>query len=231
MTFRGTARWEKEPHESPKVMTGPLAILSMFAVGSGLIIFAMGSFGNLIFPGVEGAHAEFAPAGQILVSIFLGPNSFLTYMSLLAAGSGLAVASTIYLLGSVSPSAFTATRARSFLHTMLERRYWIDDLYNSIGLKVVLGLAKVSDFFDRYVIDGLVNLVARLTLLAGRGTDTFDRKGVDGVVNSISLSALRGGWTLRRGETGQVQTYAAVIVLGAAVILFVLQVIFPLLGV
>ncbi len=231
MTFKGSPRWEEEPHESPKVMTVPLVILSAFAVGSGLVIFAMGGFGNLIFPGVEGAHAEFVPPGGILVNTFAGPNSFLTYTSLLAALAGLGLASAVYLVGTISASAFTATRPRAFLHTMLERRYWIDDLYNEFGQRVVYGLAKVSDFFDRYIIDGFVNLVARLTLLTGRGTDIFDRKAVDGVVNGISLSTIRGGWTLRRGETGQVQTYAAVIVLGAAVILFVVQVVFPLLGV
>ncbi len=200
-------------------------------MGSGLLIFGMGGFSNLIFPGVEGAHAEFVSPDRILIGTFIGPKSFLTYTSLMAALGGLGLASLIYLVGSVPASALTDTKARSFLHTMLERRYWIDDLYNQFGLRIVYGLAKVSDLFDRYVIDGLVNLAARLTLLVARGTDIFDRKGVDGVVNGISLSALRGGWTLRKGETGQVQTYAAVIVMGAAIILFVIQVIFPILGV
>lgn len=231
MTFKGSPRWEQEPHEAPRVMTIPLVVLSIFAVGSGLVIFAMGGFSNLIFPGVSGAHAEFVSAGGILMNTFAGPRSFLTYTSLLAALGGIGLASLVYLKRYIPASTFTATKARAFLHTMLEKRYWIDDAYNDIGLRFVYGLAKVSDFFDRRVIDGLVNLTARVTLLAGRGTDTFDRKAVDGLVNSISLSTIRGGWTMRKGETGQVQTYAAVIILGLAALLFLVLVVFPLLGV
>ncbi len=231
MTFRGSPRWETEPHESPKVMTTPLTILSLFAVGSGLVIFFMGGFSNFVFPGVEGAHPEFSSPIDILLKTFTGPGSFSTYVSLLLALAGLGLARTVYLSRRPSPDVFTATRPRASLHTMLERRYWIDDLYNYIGSKVVYGLARLSDFIDRYLIDGFVNLVARGTVLTGRGTDTFDRKGVDGVVNSISLRTVRGGWTLRRGETGQVQTYATIIILGAVFVLFLIQVVFPLLGV
>ncbi len=231
MTFRGSPRWETEPHESPKVMTTPLMILSLFAVGSGLVIFAMGGFSNFIFPGVEGAHPEFSNPVDILLKTFTGAGSFSTYVSLLLALAGLGLARTIYLRNRPSPDVFTATRSRASLHTMLERRYWIDDLYDYIGAKVVYGLARLSDFIDRYIIDGFVNLVARGTVFTGRGTDIFDRKGVDGVVNGISLRTIRGGWTLRRGETGQVQTYAAIIILGAAFVLFLIQVVFPLLGV
>ncbi len=231
MTFRGTSRWEAEPHESPRVMTTPLAILSLFAVGSGLLIFFMGGFANFVFPGVEGAHAEATGPLDILLKAFTGTQSISTYASLLLALAGLGLARTVYISGRPSPEVFTATRARSSLHTMLERRYWIDDLYDYIGAKVIYGLARLSDFIDRYLIDGFVNLVARGTISTGRGTDIFDRKGIDGIVNSISLRTVRGGWALRRGETGQVQTYAAVIILGAALILFLVQIIFPLLGV
>jgi NADH-quinone oxidoreductase subunit L len=230
MAFKGSPRWEQEPHESPRVMTTPLAILSIFAVGSGLVIFAMGGFGNFIFPTVEGVHAEYVPPVEIVARTF-APTNFLTYASLMAALAGLGLASVVYLLGAIPASAFTATKARSFLHTMLERRYWIDDLYDQFGLRIVYGLARLSDFVDRVIIDGLVNLVAKVTLLTARGTDLFDRRAVDGVVNGISLSTIRGGWTLRKGQTGQVQTYAAVIILGAAVILFLVQIVFPILGV
>ncbi|MFQ6013700.1 MAG: NADH-quinone oxidoreductase subunit L, partial [Thermoplasmata archaeon] len=231
MTFRGEPRWETEPRESPRVMTTPLIILAVFAVGSGLVIFPLGGFGNLIFPLVAGAHAEFVPPLDILLTTFTGPNSFLTYISLLAVGVGLGWAALIYRTGAISPASLTAGPGRRALHTLLERRYYIDDAYDEFGRKIVYGLARASDWFDRNIIDGFVNLAARLTLWAARGTDLVDRRAIDGVVNSISLSTFRGGWTLRRGQTGQVQNYVGVIVLGAAAVLFLVQIVFPLLGV
>jgi NADH:ubiquinone oxidoreductase subunit 5 (subunit L)/multisubunit Na+/H+ antiporter MnhA subunit len=113
----------------------------------------------------------------------------------------------------------------------LERRYYIDDAYDAFGGRVVYGIARFSDWFDRKIVDGAVNLVARLTLWAARGTDLVDRRAVDGVVNSISLRTFRGGWTLRRGQTGRVQNYVAIIVIGAAAVLFLIQIVFPILGV
>ncbi|MEE9268330.1 MAG: hypothetical protein V3U70_02875, partial [Thermoplasmata archaeon] len=180
---------------------------------------------------VAGAHAEFTAPLDILFKTFAGPNSFLTYISLLGVAVGLGWATLIYRMGAISPASLTAGPGRRALHTLLERRYYIDDAYDAFGRRFVLGIARLSDWFDRNIIDGLVNLVPRLTLWAARGTDLVDRRAVDGVVNSISLRILRGGWTLRRGQTGQVQTYVGVIVIGAAVVLFLIQIVFPILGV
>ncbi|MCJ2531042.1 MAG: NADH-quinone oxidoreductase subunit L, partial [Candidatus Thermoplasmatota archaeon] len=231
MTFWGKPRWENEPRESPRVMTVPLMILAVFAVGSGLVIFPLGGFGNLIYPLVAGTHAEFTAPLDILIRTFAGPSSFLTYISILGVAAGLGWATLIYRMGAISPDSLTAGPGRRALHTLLKRRYYIDDAYDAFGRRFVLGIARLSDWFDRNIVDGLVNLVARLTLWAARGTDLVDRRAVDGVVNSISLRTLRGGRTLRRGQTGQVQTYVAVIVIGAAIVLFLIQIVFPLLGV
>src|SRR2546422_4861912 len=51
MTFHATYRGEGHPHESPRVMTSVLAVLSVFTIGSGLIAFLTNGFGNLIFYG------------------------------------------------------------------------------------------------------------------------------------------------------------------------------------
>ncbi|MFQ5987169.1 MAG: hypothetical protein ACE5KQ_07405, partial [Thermoplasmata archaeon] len=231
MTFRGEPRWEKEPHESPSVMTGPLVILAVFAVGSGLVIFPLGGFGNLIFPLVAGAHAEFTAPLDILIKTFAGPSSFLTYISLVGVAAGLGWARLIYRMGVISADSLTAGPGRKAVHTLLQRRYYIDDAYDSVGQQVVYGIARLSDWFDRKIVDGAVNLVARLTLWAARGTDLVDRRAIDGVVNSISLRTFRAGWSLRRGQTGQVQNYVGIIVIGAAIVLFLVQIVFPLLGV
>ena len=55
------------------------------------------------------------------------------------------------------------------LTTLLERRYFVDDLFVMLYRLLYLGLGAVVGWIDRYVVDGLVNLLSWLTWrLAGR---------------------------------------------------------------
>ncbi len=215
------------PHESPWVMTGVLAILSVLAAVSGLLIFPMSGFGNFIF--INSAEAT-SPVG-LLAHFFISPSSYLTYLSALVGVLGVLLAAAVYMRGTISAATFTATSSRRFLQQLLLNRYYIDNAYNAFGAVAVYGFAKLTDLFDRYVIDGFVNGVARATLALARGTDVFDRRAVDGAVNSVTSGTARVGWRFRRGETGVVQNYVAVILLGIAIVGFFMIVILPRLGV
>lgn len=208
-------------------MTGVLAILSVFAAVSGLLLFPMSGFGNFVF--IESADAT-SPVG-LLAHFFFSPSSYLTYLSILVAILGLLLAAGVYMRGTISAETFTATPSRRFLQRLLLNRYYIDDAYNAFGSVVIYGFARLNDLFDRYVIDGFVNGVARATLALARSTDIFDRRAIDGAVNSVTLGTARVGWRFRRGETGVVQNYVAVILLGIAIVGFFMIVVFPRLGV
>jgi NADH-quinone oxidoreductase subunit L len=83
---------------------------------------------------------------------------------------------------------------------------------------VVYGAARGLDWFDRKVIDGIVNAVGRGGLATAVGADAFDRRVIDGAVNAVSLETVRTSVRLRQRQTGQVQNYAWVVVLGIVVI-------------
>jgi len=96
-----------------------------------------------------------------------------------------------------------------------------------------MGIAAAADWFDRRVIDGFVNAVGRAALAIAGASDWFDRKVVDGTVNALSLSTVRSSLTARRRQTGRVQDYTAVIVLGLSVVILVIliwRVVLPSLG-
>jgi NADH-quinone oxidoreductase subunit L len=226
MTFGGEPRSKeaKKAHESPKVMTVPLMILAFFALASGMFIFYTQGFENVVF--VEHAHAVLPM--DILVHTFTSP---LTYISILVAVGGIGLAYLVYQRRTITATKFTSTRATKGIHNMLSRRYWFPEGYNYIGGKIYYGFAKAIDWFDRKVIDGFVNGVAKAGLAVGKGHDKFDRKVVDGVVNGISSSAIGSGKKLRRGQRGYVQDYAAVIIIGICIVIFLIEVVFPLLGV
>ena len=195
MTFRGEPRDRhayEHAHESPAVMWAPLVILAVLAFGSGLIGIFTG-FENLLVPEFFHIH-EHTPL-ETLKEVF---TSALTYISIIAAAAGILLAYLVYDRKSINADIFTAGKFRKGAYDVLLARYGFKAAYDWIGLKVIYGLSKVVDFFDRKVIDS--------------------------IVNAISAASVKGGNYLRRVQTGFVQTYAAIVVVGillVAVLLFI----------
>ena len=175
------------PHESPPSMWVPLAILAVPAVAIGWLNIG-GGFGEF----VEGAlpaemrHFEFESNPVVLVS------------STLAAFGGIGAAAAIYIYGTPSPARVRA--AFGPLHTLVERKYYLDELAETV------------------VVRGLLNGVI------GRAAYAFDRYVIDGAVNGAGWLASTVGDAVRRTETGQVQAYTSMLFAGvvvAAVLLFI----------
>src|SRR2546430_992742 len=200
MTFHGEYCGHVHPHESPLVMTVPLMILAGFALVSGLLAYPMQGFGNLVF--FQRPEAAFPLLGVPVRDLLLEA------VSMGVAVLGLALAWTVYATKRVGAERFTASRGGAFIHRMLTKRYWIDDAYDAFGRTVVYGMARALDWFDRKVVDGIVNGVGRAGVIVATGTDRFDRRVIDGAVNAVSLETVRGGLRLRQRQTGQVQSYA-----------------------
>ncbi len=212
MTFHGEYRGHEHPHESPRTMTVPLMILAAFTLISGLSAYAMGGFGNLIY--VPNTHAVYQLP---LVGVSLTDYA-LEGLSLGVALLGVALAWIVYVRRSIPAERFTAGRSGAFVHKMLSHRYWIDDVYDAFGAKVYAGFAAALDWFDRKVVDGIVNAVGHGGLAAAAGSDYFDRHVVDGAVNLVSRETVEAGMRLRQRQTGQVQSYAWVVVFGIVVV-------------
>src|SRR5438034_9013287 len=211
MTFHGEYRGHEHPHESPRVMTAPLMILAGFTLVSGLLAYPMQGFGNLVF--FQRPEAAFPLLGVPFQHLLLEG------VSMGVAVLGLALAWAVYATKRVPAERFTASRSGAFIHRMLTKRYWIDAAYDAFGRTVVYGVARAFDWFDRKVIDGIVNGVGRAGVIVATGTDRFDRQVIDGAVNAVSLETARTSLRLRQRQTGQVQSYAWVVVLGIVVVI------------
>ena len=214
LTFSGSYRGHGHPHEAPRVMTFPLLILAGFAVGSGLLAYPMQGFGNLVFFGRP-------DTGFPLVGIPWWHYG-LEAMSMGVAGLGIVLAWSMYAVPQVPPERFAKAPGAAFIHRMLTKRYWIDDVYDAIGRTVIVGVARGLDWFDRNVVDGIVNAVGRGGMRVAVQSDVFDRRVIDGAVNAVSLETIRTSWRLRQRQTGQVQSYAWVIVVGLVVLFFLM---------
>jgi NADH-quinone oxidoreductase subunit L len=171
-----------DPHESPSLMTTPLVVLAVLALVAG---FANAPFtdhwlGDII----EGWLPEHT---EELVT----HSDFSYWIAATSVGLGIAGLFTSWLIYQVR--VLDPARIRSFLEPLpeiLENRYYLDALYQDVIVRIGLlgGLAWLLNLWDRYVIDGAVNGVGRLT-----------------------------AWTadqVKLAQAGQAQLYASVMFLG-----------------
>jgi NADH-quinone oxidoreductase subunit L len=119
-----------------------------------------------------------------------GPQ-WLAGLSLGLAGAGLGLGWAMYQRAAIDPSRVAA--ALGPLDWMARRRYGLDTLFAGLYRGVLLVLARVVGWIDRYLVDGVLNVLSAWTLRAG------DR--------------------LRRLQTGLPQDYVYGIALGALVLL------------
>lgn len=175
-----------EPHESPWQMTLPLVILAALAlIGGALNANAVG------FHWLDTwLDPVFATAKNSVKSIEGAEHLHHTLLipGLLAFTLGVGAAYWVYVMQKGDP-ARRLTEQFPRLHQWAVEKWRVDELYEETVLGAVDTLAEIAVWVDKYVVDGIV---ARLT------------SGV------VAFS----GYVLRQFQTGRVQTYAAVMVIG-----------------
>jgi NADH-quinone oxidoreductase subunit L len=198
LTFRGQSRLTHEAehhlHESPPSMTVPLAILAALSVVGGWVglpfqsgghllerwlkpVFEGGAVERVLGEGTEHAVRPLPPATEwLLIAVSVG-------VALL----GIWLALRAYLR---KPEMATSLAQRfAGVQRTLVNKYWVDELYDRIVVRPVVGWSMwLWTFWDEKIVDGAVN-------------------GVAYVIEGLSAG-------LRLFQTGFVGTYALFFTLG-----------------
>jgi NADH-quinone oxidoreductase subunit L len=103
---------------------------------------------------------------------------------------------------------------------VLLNKYFVDEAYNAAFVDGFAkgGGQKMADF-DLAVIDGGVNGAGWLTRFSSRMTIWWDTWIIDGAVRLTGFFVKFSSYPVRMVQTGLVQNYALVLVLGIVVIL------------
>jgi len=176
--FFGSNTHGHHAHESAPVMTFPLLILAVLSIIAGFVgsPFMNNIFGHYITaPGV--AHHE--------------ANGMIMTISSLIAAAGIFLAWVIYQKKIVS--AENLKQRFEAVYNVLYNRFYVDQVYQRLILIFVDGSARLLEWFDLNIVNGVVNGLAQFTGWSGR--------------------------TLRYTEDGQVQTYALYMFAGVLIIL------------
>ena len=140
-------------------------------------------------------------------------------LSLLIAGSGIALAFLIYQYKVISADKLES-RFRK-LHTFSLNKWYFDELYEKTVIGGTLLASKGLALFDNYIIDGIVNLSAAINRVAGQAIGIFDNVVIDGAVNLLANMTGYLGGMLRKLQTGRVQSYVVFALLGLLILFFV----------
>ena len=168
LTFFNTDRVEESArehiHESPKVMTTPLWILAICSTIAGFVGMPkvwVGSEGNLWENFLKTTIYKEVEEGNLSHSLEWGAMILSVCIALL----GIYVAMKFYKNENKTPEKIS-TKIKS-VYTLLLNKYYVDEIYSLIVIKPFLKLSEIFFLFDKYIIDGAVNLSAHISEISG----------------------------------------------------------------
>ncbi|MGF2413924.1 NADH-quinone oxidoreductase subunit L [Ferruginibacter sp.] len=184
--FRGTHEQEHHLHESPTAMTLPLIILAVLAI--------IGGFVGV--PHLLGGHNEIATFLQPVIPVHENahPLSSGTEYGLMI---GTTIAMLIAAVFAYLQTRNVAVKENKGLGKILENKWYVDELYDTIIVKPLQSLAA---FFN----------------------NVMEKKGIDGFVNGVGRAVNYGSRQVRLLQSGYVGNYVLLMVIGI-LILFIVQ--------
>jgi len=224
LTFMGKPRDEhvyEQAHES-RMMFIPLVVLA-----GGTFVSSYFIFRPLMADAATAATSAamvMAFDGDVYTPAIKSAHSFLIFGVGFAFLIGFGIAIAIYRNGLGIAEAIKRYPVVGLVHTLLEKKYYIDELYNLVWVKGCLLVASIANFIDTWIVDLTVNLLAGFTeRLAAFSGMILDKHGVDGVINGIAKSAQDFAGVIRLPQSGRIRHYVLVTA-GVATIVFALLV-------
>jgi len=204
------------PHESPNVMTFPLVILAVFAIGLGFI-------GTPAWPWFQSYIEGQAPAVSV-ANLLRSETLSVMALSTIIVGAGIAAGWLLYgARPAPGPKELDPLeRAQPGLFAVLRDKFYVDEFYEITVIRLNAWWARTCDWFDHVIWEGAVQLVSYVVV----GLSWLNRFIDEYLVNlgfDEGCKGLReGGGLLSRLQAGQVQTYLRAIGLGLAVLVLLL---------
>jgi NADH-quinone oxidoreductase subunit L len=109
----------------------------------------------------------------------------------------------------------------SGVYRTIYNKYYVDELYHATVVRLIMIITAVCDWFDRWIVDGAVNLVGAIGRGFGYVAGFTDNEGVDGAVNGVAQTFVYGGSQLRKAQTGRLRSYLLAVMTGTVILVIV----------
>jgi NADH-quinone oxidoreductase subunit L len=187
---------EHTPHESPSVMTVPLAILAVFAVGLGFL-------GTPAWPWFQkflGGEPATFNVGVLLLSTVI-------------VGAGIGLGWWLYgrepIESSESPDVLEKMRPDIF--ALLQNKFFVDEFYEFTIIRFNAWWCDFCDWLDYWIWQGAVFAVSYAVVGISWVARVFDEYVINLGFDQSCQGVGGGGKWLSRLENGRVQNYLRVI--------------------
>lgn len=199
-------------------MTVPLLVLAVGAIAAGYVGVpavlgegigipnAIEHFLEPSFMTSEAEHAEEAP------HLSHATEFGLMGMSVLLAIGGILLARRNYVQRPEVSEQWAQQWAVP--HRVLTNKYYVDEFYGATVVKGTMTSAGGLFAFDRGVVDGAVNGTGWTTIVLSWISHVLDKYVVDGIVNLVGNTCREVSYSLRRMQTGLIQNYAFAMLFG-----------------
>jgi proton-translocating NADH-quinone oxidoreductase chain L len=199
-------------HESPRVMTMPLIVLAIGTVFLGVVLTPAWPWLHGYLMG-EPVYFDIAHLIQPML-----------FISLLLVGGGIALGIWFYGNAGEQDRGRPAEvdpleHAQPALFRFLANKMWIDELYARTIIALAWATARLSDWMDRHVWDGLVRGFGAIGQLFGMFTADVDERGINAGVDETTVGARGLGRLLSSAHSGQIQIYLGVVAVGMLALL------------
>jgi NADH-quinone oxidoreductase subunit L len=214
---------EHHIHESPSSMTVPLMILAFLSVVGGWVgvpasLGGSDRFSKFLEP-VMAKHAEEgAEAAAAQAASGSSTEYLLMLASVLIACGGIWLAYRWYIQRPEVPDKIAA--ASPFLYRLIYNKYYVDQLYDAMFVNRMKDLALTLGLFDVNFINGLgVDGSGWVTRITSSISGIWDSWIVDGLVNLSARIVWLFSWPARMLQTGRVARYALFMLAGVLIFL------------
>ncbi len=249
LTFHGKPRNQEKydhAHESPKVMIIPLIVLATLSI---FIWYSGNPFGGddgwflkdwvttpqTVVPQemrwnfmqttgeavAETAHEGAVTHSEMYMEAMHHAHIPAMILSLVLGGLGILLAFAMYQWKKINPDKWA--ERFPWAYKLSYNKWYFDEIYQASIIGGTLVFSKILAWFDKFIVDGLVNGSAWVSRLISRFSGLFDTYVVDGMVNFSAFFSGFVGLSFKRLQTGKVQTYIVFVVFSILILLLIVR--------
>jgi NADH-quinone oxidoreductase subunit L len=159
------------PHDPPSVMLIPLLLLAGLSLAVGVYSTLTGHF--LQFGPAEGEHTSPAWLMPAAVGVAI---------------AGIGLAWLVYQRRAIDAARLAAVFGP--IRTAALHKFWIDDIYEGVLAVALLVFSRIIGWVDRYLVDGVLNVVSAWTVTTGDVLRTVQTGRAQDYVYGVAVGTL-----------------------------------------